>query len=299
MWIDTHCHLDADAFDADRDAVVARARSAGVSMVVMPNGHVDWFAKAAEIAERYEFAYALGLHPLWIDQAQEHHIEVLRTAVAAARADPRFVAVGEIGLDLFVRGLDVPRQEWFYQEQLKLAREFALPVIVHVRRSADLLLKYLRRIEVPGGIVHAFNGSRVQADAFIERGFKLGFGGAMTYEGSRRIRQLAATLPDTAWVLETDAPDIPPQWLRRSGPIPASGQVQTHEHAQTHGQAQRNEPGELPRIAQTMSMLRGVSIDELALRNRANALAALPRLAPLVSALVPMLVPVLVPAPVP
>jgi TatD DNase family protein len=156
--------------------------------------------------------------------------------------------------------LDVPRQEWFYREQLRIAREFGLPVIVHVRRSADLLLKHLRQIEVPGGIVHAFNGSEQQAAAFVARGFKLGFGGAMTYEGSKRIRRLAATLPEHAWVLETDAPDIPPQWRR------------------TGGQAQRNEPGELPRIAAPMSALRGVPLDELAARNRANVCEALPRL---------------------
>lgn len=260
MWIDTHCHLDADVFDADRDAVVARARAAGVSMMVLPNGHVDWFAKAAQIAEQYELTYALGLHPLWIEQALEQHIDVLRQTVDRARADVRFVAVGEIGLDFFEAGLDVPRQEWFYREQLRIAREFGLPVIVHVRRSADLLLKHLRQIEVPGGIVHAFNGSEQQAAAFVARGFKLGFGGAMTYEGSKRIRRLAATLPEHAWVLETDAPDIPPQWRR------------------TGGQAQRNEPGELPRIAAPMSALRGVPLDELAARNRANVCEALPRL---------------------
>jgi TatD DNase family protein len=185
---------------------------------------------------------------------------VLRQTVDRARADVRFVAVGEIGLDLFEAGLDVPRQEWFYREQLRIAREFGLPVIVHVRRSADLLLKHLRQIEVPGGIVHAFNGSEQQAAAFVARGFKLGFGGAMTYEGSKRIRRLAATLPEHAWVLETDAPDIPSQWLR------------------TGGQAQRNEPGELPRIAATMSALRGVPLDDLAARNRANVCEALPRL---------------------
>lgn len=261
MWIDTHCHLDAEEFDADRDAVVDRARAAGVSMVVIPPGHVDHFEKAAQVAHKYRFAYALGLHPLWIDRAVEAHIEVLRNAVMGAREDPRFVAIGEIGLDFFVAGLDRPRQEWFYREQLRVARDFDLPVIVHVRRSADVLLKHLRRIEVPGGIAHAFNGSEQQARQFIDRGFRLGFGGAMTYGGSLRIRRFAAELPDEAIVLETDAPDIPPAWLRGAG----------HVH--------RNEPGQLPRIAQTMVELRGVAADQLARQNRANASAALPRLA--------------------
>jgi TatD DNase family protein len=261
MWIDTHCHLDADEFDSDRAAVVERARTAGVSMVVIPPGHVQHFEKTAAVAHEYRFAYALGLHPLWVDRAEKEHIGVLRAAVEAAQADPRFVAIGEIGLDFFVPGLDRARQEWFYREQLLVARDFGLPVILHVRRSADVLLKHLRRIEVGGGIAHAFNGSDQQARQFIERGFRLGFGGAMTYAGSLRIRKFAAELPEEAIVLETDAPDIPPAWLRT-----AQG-------------AQRNEPGQLPRIAQTMMELRGLAAEDLAQRNRANACAALPRLA--------------------
>jgi len=268
MLIDTHCHLDADAFDADRADVVARAREHGVAMMVLPAGHVDHFAKCAAVAHAHRFAYALGIHPLWVDRALDEHLDALRAAAQAALADPRFVAIGEIGIDLHVAGLDVPRQEWFYAEQLKLARELALPVIVHVRKSADLLLKHLRRIEVPGGIVHAFNASAQQVPPFLERGFRLGFGGAMTYEGSQRIRRFAATLPDTAWVIETDAPDIPPQWLRD----------------RASGAARRNEPGELPRIAQVMADLRGQSLAQIAARNRINACAALPRLAPLLDA---------------
>ena len=262
MWIDTHCHLDADEFSADRDAVVARARANGVSMVVIPPGHVDHFEGTAAVAHTYGFAYALGLHPLWIDRATEDHVEVLRDRVSAAMTDPRFVAIGEIGLDFFAEGLDRARQEWFYREQLRIAREFALPVIIHVRRSADVLMKHLRRIEVVGGIAHAFNGSPQQAGQFIDRGFRLGFGGAMTYAGSLRIRRLAAELPDEAIVLETDAPDIPPAWLREEG-------------------AQRNEPGQLPRIAETMAALRGMSAQDLAALNRRNAVVALPRLAAL------------------
>lgn len=261
MWIDTHCHLDADEFDPDRDAVVGRARAAGVSMLVIPPGHVDHFDKTARVAHAYGFAYALGLHPLWIDRAREEHIDVLRNAVAEAMADARFVAIGEIGLDFFAAGLDRERQEWFYREQLRVAHDFDLPVILHVRRSADVLLKHLRRIEVGGGIAHAFNGSEEQARQFIDRGFRLGFGGAMTYAGSLRIRRFAAELPEESIVLETDAPDIPPAWLRDAGG------------------ARRNEPGELPRIAQTMMELRGLGADELAQRNRLNAAAALPRLA--------------------
>lgn len=260
MWIDTHCHLDAADFDADRDDVLARACEAGVSMMVIPGVEVAGFDKVAELARRNGYAYALGIHPLYTPQAADDDLDRLREALAAARDDTRLVAVGEIGLDYAVEGIDRGRQEWFYAQQLKLAREFRLPVLLHVRRSADGLLKYLNRHEVIGGIAHAFNGSEDQALRLIARGLKLGYGGAMTYDGSLRIRQLAATLPDDAWVLETDAPDIPPQWRRR-------------EAAST-----RNEPGDLPAIGQVMANLRGLPLAEVVRLNRRNACAALPRL---------------------
>ena len=169
----------------------------------------------------------------------------------------------------FVPGLNRERQQRFYAAQLKLARAHGLPVILHVRRSADSLLKQLRRIEVPGGIAHAFNGSDAQAAQFADRGFKLGFGGAMTFERALQIRRLASSVPDTVPVLETDAPDIPPQWLYvkaadRAAQAPA-----------------RNEPSQLPRIASTLAGLRGWTLEETALRTRANVRAALPRLAAL------------------
>lgn len=260
MWIDTHCHLDADEFDADRAAVVARARSAGVTMMVIPVGHVDDGTKAADIAREHDCTYALGIHPLWIARASETDVERLRALMPTALADPRFVAIGEIGIDMHQSPSDLERQQWFYREQLKVARDHDLPVIVHVRRSADLLLKHLREIAVAGGIVHAFNGSKQQAQQLVERGFRLGFGGALTYAGSQRIRHHAQEVPDHAWVLETDAPYIPPQWLRSGGTVG------------------RNEPAELATIAQQMAQLRGVAPTELAARNRANAVAALPRL---------------------
>jgi TatD DNase family protein len=261
MWIDTHCHLDAQEFDADRAAVVARARAAGVTMAVVPAVHPSNVDKTIEVARAHGFAYALGFHPLWLDGVTEAHIDWLRGRVRAALDDPQFVAIGEIGLDFYVPDADRARQEWFYRAQLKLARDFDLPVILHVRRSADLLLKHPNQIDVRGGIAHAFNGSDDQARRFVARGFVLGFGGAMTYHGSLRIRHHAATLPDHAWVLETDAPDIPPQWLRDGRAMP------------------RNEPGELPQMAQVMAQLRSVPLEVLAAQAQANARAALPRLA--------------------
>jgi TatD DNase family protein len=269
MWIDTHCHLDAPEFDADRAAVVARARAAGVGRIVLPAVGAFNFETVRELAHRHGDAYALGIHPLYVDQAADTDLAALHAALAQRRDDPRLVAVGEIGLDHFVPGLDRTRQEHFYIEQLKLAREFALPVILHVRRSADSLLKHLRRIPVAGGIAHAFNGSEQQAMAFVELGFKLGFGGAMTYARALQIRRLAQMLPIDAIVLETDAPDIPPHWLYRRAEQRAAGATM------------RNEPGELPRIAAALADLREVSMAALAAATSANAHAALPRLAAL------------------
>lgn len=265
-WIDTHCHLDAPEFDGDRDAVWSRARSAGVAMAVLPAVEVAHFEAVRSLAHRHGLAYALGIHPLYVHRAAPGDLERLADALRAHRDDPRLVAVGEIGLDHFVPGLDRERQQHFYVEQLRLAQASALPVILHVRRSADGLLAGLRRAEVPGGIAHAFNGSAQQAGEFVTLGFRLGFGGAMTFERALQIRRLAQDLPEHVPVLETDAPDIPPQWLYRTA------------EARARGEQARNEPAELPRIAQALAGLRGWTLQQTADRTGANAQAALPRL---------------------
>ena len=267
MWIDTHCHLDAPEFEADRAAVIARAAAAGVTQIVLPAVELANFDTVRALAHAHGFVYALGIHPLYVARAQDDDLQRLRQVLAAQRGDPRLVAVGEIGLDHFVPGLDLARQEHFYVEQLKLAAEFDLPAILHVRRSADTLLKHLRRTPVRGGIAHAFNGSEQQAMAFVGLGFKLGFGGAMTFERALQIRRLAQALPLEAIVLETDAPDIPPHWLYRTATQRAAGDTA------------RNEPGELPRIAATLAELRGLSLQALAETTSANARLALPGLA--------------------
>ena len=268
-WIDTHCHLDAPEFDADRDEVLARARAARVGMMVLPAVDAAGFDRVRSLALRHDLAYALGIHPLYVGAAGEDDLAQLALALGERADDPRLVAVGEIGIDLFVPGLDVARQERFYLRQLQLARAAGLPVILHVRRSADALLKGLRQVPVTGGIAHAFNGSMAQAMAFIERGFALGFGGAMTFERALQIRRLATDLPAEALVLETDAPDIPPQWLYRTA----------QQRAQ--GQTSRNEPAELPRIARTLAALRRWADEDTARITRANACRVLPRLAAL------------------
>ena len=274
MWIDTHCHLDAAEFDADRDAVRHAARQAGVARCVIPAVHAKHWAEVAQLAEQHGDAYALGIHPLYVPQAQEADLLLLDRALTERRGDPRLVAVGEIGLDFFVPALCTTemraRQWFFYTAQLKLAQQHGLPVILHVRRSADLLLKGLRQWPVASGIAHAFNGSSQQAQAFVDRGFVLGFGGTLTYERSLQLRRLARDLPLSAIVLETDAPDIPPHWLYQTAEQRAQGAAQG-----------RNSPAELPRIAQVLAELRGASLADVAAASCCNAQRALPKLAAL------------------
>lgn len=258
MWIDTHCHLDAGEFDADRDEVAAAAKAAGVSRIVIPAVARENFATVRALAHRTEGAvYALGIHPLYTPRARDEDLDVLRAQIEASLDDPRFVGIGEIGLDYFVPGLDEARQEHFYEAQLRLAREFELPAICHVRKSQDRVLAGLRRHGVKTGIAHAFNGSFQQARAFIDQGMHLGFGGNTTFERALQIRRLAQQLPLEAIVMETDAPDIAPSWLYR----------------------ERNTPDQVPRIGAVLAGLRGLTPEELALGTTANAASALPRLA--------------------
>jgi TatD DNase family protein len=264
MWIDTHCHLDAAEFDGEQEALSEAAEREGVSLIVIPAVATFNFGRVAELARQYpSCVYALGIHPLLTPQAEERDLEVLQQAIEAALDDPRFVAIGEIGLDYFVpelkQGALRDKQEHFFAAQLKLARQFELPVLLHVRRSQDIILKYLRRHSVPGGIAHAFNGSEQQAQRFIELGFKLGFGGAMTFPRALQIRRLAAGLPLDALVLETDAPDISPAWLH-----PA-----------------HNTPQQVARIGGVLAELRGLAPQDVARATTANARAAMPRLAAL------------------
>ena len=263
-WIDSHCHLDAPEFAADRDAVRWAARQAGVGTCVIPAVEVANFESVRLLAHQHGDVYALGIHPLFTPQASQDDLQTLVLALQQYAEDPRLIAVGEIGLDGFVPGLDMARQQLFYKPQLKLAQQHNLPVVLHVRRSADLLLQGLRQTPVKGGIAHAFNGSLQQAQQFIAMGFKLGFGGALTFERANQLRMLATQLPLDALVLETDAPDIPPHWLY----------VTAEDRAQGLPQG-RNTPDQIPRIAQALADLRGISLDEVQKATTANVQAVL------------------------
>lgn len=251
MLVDTHIHLDAAEFDGDREQVIQVARAAGVGGFVVPAVDVASFDRVAALAAVHpDVHHAYGIHPMYVMNARDDDLEVLAARLAQGDA----IAVGEIGLDFFVPGLDPVRQERFFVAQLRLARAHGLPVILHVRRAVDQILKHLRRIEVCGGVAHAFNGSRQQAEAFMALGFKLGFGGAMSFDGSSRIRKLAAELPLDAIVLETDAPDIPPAW----------------------SQGCRNEPSNLARFAAILAELRAISVEEVGEATSCNAAAVFP-----------------------
>lgn len=270
FWIDTHCHLDAPELAADTDTVREQARHAGVGHCVLPAVEQSNWDAVRTLAHQYGDSYALGIHPLYTGHAADGDLELLGQALEQHRQDPRLVAVGEIGLDYFVPGLDPARQEHFYRAQLQLARRFGLPVILHVRRSADKLLKGLREVRGLSGIAHAFNGSEQQAQAFVDLGFKLGFGGAVTYDRALQLRRLATQLPLHCLVMETDSPDIPPHWLYTTAAEREAGRPQG-----------RNTPGELPRIGEVVAELRGMPVQALAEASTANALAALPRVAAL------------------
>ena len=278
FWIDTHCHLDAGEFDGAAGAVRARAASCGVGHCVIPAVHPANFGEVRRLAQEGGDSYALGIHPLYVKEALESDLGLLEQELNRCIGDSRLVAIGEIGLDYFVPELcSSPlreKQEHFYREQLKLALRFDLPVILHVRRSADRLLKHLRELRPQAGspatwlgIAHAFNGSAVQAGEFTKLGFKLGFGGAVTFERALQLRRLATELPLEAIVMETDSPDIAPKWLYKRVAERQAGQRQLP-----------NEPAQLPQIAQVVADLRGISLTSLAGATTANAIAALPRL---------------------
>ncbi|WP_295580322.1 TatD family hydrolase [uncultured Lamprocystis sp.] len=248
--IDTHCHLDVAEFDPDRAAVLARTRAAGVTGLVIPAIHrAGWPGLLALCATAADFYPALGLHPVYLDQHQDVDLAALERAIADARP----TAIGEIGLDFYVRELDRARQQALFEAQLAIARVAGLPVLLHVRKAHEQVLATLKRIPVCGGIAHAFSGGSEEARRYRDLGFALGFGGMLTFERSNKLRAMAAALPVTSIVLETDAPDLT---------------VAAH-------QGQRNSPEYLPDVLAALAQVRGEDPRRLAEQTTANAAAVL------------------------
>ena len=235
---DTHCHLDFPEFDADREHVLQHCRQLGLEGVLVPGvSAASWSRLLALTDQHADLFPALGLHPMFIDEHRDEHLLELEKLLQADRA----VALGEIGLDFFLPQLDRLRQQHFFQAQLQLAVRYQLPVILHVRKAHDQVLSLLRQHRLPGGIVHAFSGSYQQAQQYIELGFMLGFGGAMTWPRATKLQSLAARLPLSSLVLETDAPDMRPFGI----------------------DSHRNSPEYLPQIASFLADLRGLDVAEL------------------------------------
>ena len=244
--IDSHCHIDVAEFDEDREVVLQRARKLGVAGIVVPGiRSADWGA-LLELCGSHPGLYpALGLHPVFMEQHTDGDISMLEDLLP----EHPVVAIGEIGLDYFVEGLDRAAQQSLFEAQLAVAQDANLPVILHVRKSHDAVLETLRRIPVRGGICHAFNGSLQQAARYIETGFRLGFGGMLTFDRSVKLRALARELPVEALVLETDAPDMT---------------VVQHR-------GERNSPEYLPYCLSALARVRDTDAEELARVTTANA----------------------------
>lgn len=274
MWIDSHAHLDVWPLPENQQ-LAAQARAAGVGQVLIPAVEPGNFAAVQSLAHSLGYAYALGIHPMYVAQAGGDACARLASALQQSANDPQLVALGECGLDFFLPELrsDPLRQQQIdcYREQIRLAHQYRLPLVLHVRQSVDAVLKELRSAHFQlGGIAHAFNGSMQQAGQFLDMGFKLGFGGACTYARALHLQDLARRLPADAIVMETDSPDIPPTW------------VYTPKQLRDQGQAQApNTPLELPRIGAYLAQLRGLEPAAWAAQTTANAYAALPRLAAL------------------
>ena len=254
MWIDSHCHMDSELLCKNPDKVINACITEGVDRIIIPSVSKVNFDKIIKIADKYkQCVYAFGFHPMYLSDFDDGDLDLLEHYLLNNNA----VAVGEIGLDLFAQKNNQSLQEDIFQSQLKIAKKFDLPVIMHVRGAIDLVLKNLRKIKVRGGIAHAFNGSFQQADQLIELGFKLGFGGMMTYPRSKHIQALAKQLPIEAIVLETDSPDMPPEWL---------------------GNDENNQPKELRKIAEFFCHLRGLEPLKAAGIIRVNTIEAIPKL---------------------
>jgi len=244
--VDSHCHLDADEFDHDRAQVIARAQAAGVRTQVVPAVTAASWPKLRETCQLADGLYpAYGLHPMFLDQHRPEHLDQLREWIA--REQP--CAVGECGLDFFVEGLDADRQQFYFDGQLRIAREFDLPVIVHARRAVDAVIAAIKQVGGLRGVIHSFPGSPEQATQLHKLGFLVGLGGPLTYERAQRLQRLVAQLPLEQLLLETDAPDQPDAGIR----------------------GERNEPARLTVIAEAVAKLRGETVEAIADQTSANA----------------------------
>jgi TatD DNase family protein len=248
--IDTHCHLDFHDFDADRAEVIQQAQTSGVNNLVIPAvAQSSWQQTIKVCMDHTQCHLALGMHPIFIEQHQPQHLTELNTLVEQQPA----IAIGEIGLDFYAKSLNPSKQKIFFEKQLLIAQRHNLPVIIHNRKAHDECIGILKKFDIRGGIIHAFNGSYQHAKKYIEMGFMLGFGGMLTHARSRKLHGLAEAIPLSSIVLETDAPDMTIEQFRGS----------------------RNQPQYLLQIAQSLALIKGRTVDEIAAATSDNAIQSL------------------------
>lgn len=255
-FIDSHCHFDFQAFEKDRELLWEAMLQQDLRQIIVPGVRADAFASQVQLCEQHGWAYALGLHPYFLDDYQEQDFQELERFIQESSP----IAMGEIGLDYMLNGPSKELQESVFSRQVVMAKEYSLPLILHARKSHDQLVAILKREQFQyGGIVHAFSGSLQQAKNYLQLGFKLGFGGALTYDRAVRLRSLIKELPDDAWVLETDAPDMLPSFLYEEG-------------------EKRNTPLSLIKITELVAKLRKQSVEQIKQQNLDNLLSVFPNL---------------------
>ncbi|SHM66572.1 TatD family hydrolase [Phytopseudomonas punonensis] len=249
--IDTHTHLDFPDFDADRQAVLARARELGVEkLVVLGVEHGNWQRVWDQVLAHDGLYAAFGLHPVYLAEHQAQDVERLEQWLLSLQGHGKLCAVGEFGLDYYLPELDRQRQQMLFEAQLAIAERIDLPVLLHVRRAHAQVIATLKRYKLRrAGVIHAFAGSYEEAREYMKLGFKLGLGGAATWPQARRLRQVIARLPLEAVVLETDSPDMAPAM---------------HPHV-------RNSPVHLPDICRELATLFEIAPEELASASSRNA----------------------------
>jgi len=248
--IDSHSHIDFSEFDNDRTTAIQRASKAGVSDIIVSATVADRWSLIKTLCNKQTQCHpAYGLHPLFMNEHKKQHLDDLKHWLE--KENP--IAVGEIGLDFFIADArkqgNKESQINLFIAQLELANEFGLPVIIHARKSLDIVLKHLRLFPDLTGSIHSFSGSEQQARQLIDLGFYLGFGGPITYTRATRLRKLVTTLPLDSLLLETDSPDQP----------------------DTLHYAERNEPAYLLNVAHVFAELRNIPLDEVAQITTNNA----------------------------
>ncbi len=243
--IDSHCHLDFEVFDQDRSDVLTNCQQLGITNIIVPGVTASTWDRLLTVCNQSEILHpALGLHPMFMQDHHDEHIQQLDQYVAQYKP----LAIGEIGLDFYIDHYDKQSQLNLFEQQLSIATKYDLPVILHIRKAYDQVLTLLKRQKITKGIAHAFSGSEQQANAYIKQGFLLGVGGVLTHNRATRLRKLFSVLPLSAIALETDAPDMPLANMSNK----------------------RNTPENIPKIVATLADLRAESQEEIATQTSQN-----------------------------